>query len=86
MPEDKKQKPKEITIQVFHGDVELPADELKVIMKFDEQTAEVNLQNAVIRSMVLAQENIVLKHALTEMKAALTGDSIAPQRFYEGQE
>jgi len=78
---------KEIGITVYLGEDEIKnVDDLKVILDFSGETAEVNLKNAVIRSMVLAQENIILKSAIAELKASMQGGTVAPQRFYEGQE
>ncbi len=79
---------KEIGIKVLRGEEEIPVDELKVILDFDGTEAEVELKNAVIRSMVLAQENILLKNALAQAKAIITGKApqAKPQRFYEGEE
>lgn len=76
---------KEIGIQIFLKDKEIKnIEDLKVVLDFDGNTAEVQLKNAVIRSMVLAQENIILKSALADLKAAMQGNP-NPQRFNEGR-
>ena len=81
---------KEIGIKVFLGEEQIEnVEELKVILDFDGEEAEVNLKNAVIRSMVLAQENIILKTAISQLQGGApqeTGQIISPQRFYEGRE
>lgn len=78
---------KEIGIKVIYKEEEIPVEELTVILDFDGEEAKVDLKNAVIRSMVLAQENIILKNAINEIKTKITGGKIvSPQRFYESDE
>ena len=81
---------KEIGIKVFLGEEQIEnVEELRVILDFDGEEAEVNLKNAVIRSMVLAQENIILKTAISQLENGIpqeTRQIISPQRFYEGRE
>lgn len=83
--QEQEQPKKEIGITVYLGEDKIEnVEDLKVVLDFDGETAEVNLKNAVIRSMVLAQENMILKHAIAELKQAMTTQP-APQRFYEGK-
>jgi len=75
---------KEIGIKVIYKEEEIPVEELTVILDFDGEEAKVDLKNAVIRSMVLAQENVILKNAINEIKTKIGGGKVvAPQRFYE---
>jgi hypothetical protein len=64
---------KEIGVKAFIDDKEIDPETIKVEMSYGEQKADVDLKQAVIRSMLLAQENFILKQALSELQAAMYG-------------